>query len=498
MNGIQDITAQTVEQVAKTILDGGLSKAISVSNPAATGLTGVNLEAPAKQLVPLLTRMYGMIPRKNRSGSNASQWKAITGLTSPKPTVNESAASAQFTTTVAAKSATFKSFGVRGTVTREAVAASNGFDNALAKETANALLLGMKLQEQYFLGGNVTAFGAAPTGSAIAKATTAGSLGNATYYMRVQALTLPAAMRVNIARPAAINANSENMYDPTGKGYAAWASTDGIGALATEVNSGAITGSIALKCSWNASIPGACAYAVYVGTSTGDANLLLQAVTTQTQITLSTILTTGTIAANDASVSTANSNTADALAFDGMIPQILAGGGYTLPLGGKLTTSGGDVVQFQDALAALWDQAKIGKYLIACAGQESRSLAALQSGLTNSPQVQMPPGGVNVANVAAGYHVSTIVNTTTGDLCPVEVMPWMPGGSVLFIPLEIPYPDANADAAFDYAYGFDWERWDYGSTASSGPVYDFEVRTYGVLRGVYTGGCGYVYNIWRT
>jgi len=45
--------------------------------------------------------------------------------------------------------------------------------------------------------------------------------------------------------------------------------------------------------------------------------------------------------------------------------------------------------------------------------------------------------------------------------------------------------------------GYDWERWDYSSTRTTGPVYPFETRCYGVLRGVYPGGCGIIYNIFK-
>ena len=81
------------------------------------------------------------------------------------------------------------------------------------------------------------------------------------------------------------------------------------------------------------------------------------------------------------------------------------------------------------------------------------------------------------------------------DVVPVEVMPWMPGGMLMCLPTEVPYNDANITSPIDWCGAYDWERWDYASTTSTGPVYPFENRCYGALRLLFSGGCGLIYNI---
>jgi len=492
---IQEVTAQSLAEAAKVVGNGDLSKSITT----ATGLTGVRLDAAAKQLVPLMSPFRQSIPRMVKDGATASQWKAITGLSHPKLSVAEEAAGALFTTTVASKSASYKSMALRGKVTREAVAASQGFDPALRKETANTLLLAMKLEEIYILGGNVTATGnpAAPT---LTLATTAGSLApsTTTYYGRIVGLTALAANRVTINRPDDVNANSESMFD--GAVVAAFASTDGLTMEGAEGNSGAQTGtSKALKVTWTP-LAGCVAYAVFIGTSAGAANLWCQGIFTQTQVCFKTLQTSTTIKADSASIPAAD-DTADALSYDGIIPSLQAAGSgaYLRNLNAKLSQAGGEVAEVQEALAVLWDTMKLGKIRILVAGQEQRTITKLGILTGGGPTINVNPGDVNGrASIVQGYHVGYILNASTGDVCPVETMPWLPGGSILLLPMEIPYPDANQGSPFDMAMGFDWERWDYGTTSSTGPVYEFEVRCYGALRAIFTGGCGYIHNIHKS
>jgi hypothetical protein len=52
-------------------------------------------------------------------------------------------------------------------------------------------------------------------------------------------------------------------------------------------------------------------------------------------------------------------------------------------------------------------------------------------------------------------------------------------------------------APFTCVGNYDWFRWDYSSTTTTGPIYPFEVRCNGVLEGQFNGGCGVLYNIFK-
>ncbi len=485
---LQSVSQETImlaqQSLLKAMQDGTLAKSIAVS----TNLTGVVLEAPAKQLVPLQSPFRQTIPRLVKAGSNAVQWKAITALGMPKATTTEEAAGALFTTTVSPRSATYKNVALQGKVTREAVAASEGFDPALAKETANTLLLAMKMEEMQMLGGNITAL-AAPGSIVAAEANGLGSLAADTYYVNVRGMTLPAANRISIDRPADYT-SSNALLAGTARASIDPA-TDGLGQVGSEANAALSGGSDALKITW-APVPGAVAYAVYVGLATGAANLTCEAVVTQTTVSLTSLATGGDAA--DEAVSSA-----DALSYDGILQQCQVGGSgsYLKNVNAVLTGANGEILELQDAFQSIYDTAKVGKFRIQVGGFDSRILTRMGIAAGAGPTIFVNPQGSERAALMQGYHVGSVINAVTGDLCPVDVLPWLPGGTIMILPTEVPYPDANVPAPIDWVGGFDWERWDYASTPSTGPIFNFETRSWGVLRVLLTGGCGIIYNIFK-
>jgi hypothetical protein len=275
---------------------------------------------------------------------------------------------------------------------------------------------------------------------------------------------------------------------------------DGCTAAANETNSAATAGNNdALKITW-AAIPGAAAYAIFVGTATGAAAAKCEAIVTQTSITLTSLAATGQ-AANVAVAAggVATDSSQDVNSYDGIIAQLVAGGSgaYLLNLNNELTGSNGEVLQIQDMFQSLWDTVKVGKFRLLVSGLDSRILTRLGIAASAGPTIYVNPTDPARSNLLQGFHVGSIMNSISGNITPVDVLPWMPGGMIIALPEEIPYPDANITTPFDYVAGHDWERWDYASTATTGPIYNFDVRTYGVLRGLFTGGCGMIYNIFK-
>lgn len=492
MLNIEALTRETLAKASADLLksmnDGSLKKTINV----ATGLLGVNLQAPAHQLVPLMSPFRESITRRVKPGSNSDQWRNITGISSPKLSVAESAAAAQPVTTVASKTAGYKISGIGDEVTREAIAASQGFDPALSKATTNALLKAMQLEEQYFLGGNITALSTpgAPTVTEI-ESIAGATIGASAHFVRIAALTLPAMNRLTIQRPAKFAAGDAVLdgvataaVDPAADGVTV------VGAEGTVTTTGANN---SLRISWTA-VPGAAGYAVFVGTTTGAANLKCEAIVTQTLITLRSLAATGQAG------SALTGTSADALTYDGIIAQLVAAGSgaYTKNVGGLLTgaTADGEVVEIQEAFSAIYDAAKVGSFRVVLGGQEGRSVSA-RGNASNSTNIVLDPSSAGRVNMTIGIRVSEIINATTGDVCSVETAPWMPGGSILILPKVIPYADANISAPFEFVCGYDWERIDYAVAKANGPVYPFEIRNWGVLEGLFTGGCGYLFNIYR-
>lgn len=509
----QQLIQETLAKVAEATKAQGrqFQKTIDLS----VGLVGFNLQAPAKQLVPLMSPFYNSIPRKVKPGANSDNWRTITALSSPELFTTENAAANLFTTTLANRSAAFKVTGVRGQVSREAQAASQGFDDALAKETSNTLYNALKLTGQAYLYGNVTDFGA-PTGSIVVSEVnlpTGGQIAASAYFVRVVALTGMAANRVLIDVPkryGSIDGGGVGATSSYFNGRAVGAggvnalltvsAGSGVGVSAISAIEGTVTtagGSDGLKVTWNA-VPGAVAYAVFVGTATGAANLKCEGVFTQTSVTFLSLAGTG-IAGNAAEIPTAD-ETGNALHFDGILPQCLAGGSgsYLVNVNGPLTGTAalGEVVEIAEAFSAIYRTAKIGKFRLVMSGNDVRNLT--QKGIvSNAMQIFAQPTAEGRVRMSIGAHVGEVLNPVTGDICPVETEPWAEPGTLFILPTEIPYPDANIQNPFEWVGNYDWERWEYASTPSTGPIYPFETRSNGALEGLFTGGCGILYNIFN-
>jgi len=481
----QDTLARAVEAYRQALQNPAAIRAIDV----ATGLVGLQLEAPAKQLVPLMSPFRQKIGRKSQPGSNAIQWRAITAVKqNAKFSTTEGAAAGAIATTLVSKTATFKIVGTRGKVTREAIAHSRNYDDALAKETSNTLLLGMKLEEQCILGGNITAL-ATPTGTAVAVIVGGGTLAADAggYNVRIAALTLMAANRETIDRPAA--------YDGTHALLAGSAKTganpaaDGWTVPAARVVSAAVAANDRLKITWTA-VAGAAAYGIFMATATAATEQLI-AIVTQTSITITAHTAGGSaLAVGDAS-------SADANIFNGIVPLINAeASAYKKTLAGKLSTSGGEIVEIQDMFQSIWDTGKIDDMTLLVGGIDSRTLSRLLTAAGGGPTIFVSTGDEAArGQMTQGYHVGFIVNQVTGKRAMVEVLPWLPGGTIIALPNSIPYPDANISAPFEISTSYDWERYDYAATVATGPVTEFDIRAEEVLKDHFPAGCGIISNV---
>lgn len=494
------INEETRALLAKSVLEGMKSGSLRKTIDIATGLMGINLDAPAKQLVPLLSPFRQSIPRTVRAGSDASQWKAITKLSAPRLSSAARTAGRQQTHTVVSKSAAYKVMALGDDVSRESVAASEGFDPALAKATANCLLNYSKLEEIQILGGNTTAAIGVPAAPTVLGVATGGTIGAGTYTIRIFALALPAANRCTVGRTqdwdgteAKINAYAITASPNT---IAGLTDTDGVEAGSAESTTAALTGSTnSIRVAWTPTT-GAAAYAVSVGLATGITNGSFQVIVTQSKITLTSYIALGT---NVPGATTATSQ--DTLSYDGIITQLLAAGSgaYVKAVTDVLTAdpAKGEIAQLADAMQSIYDNAKIGRLRILAGGQEVRTLTA-KGVKMSAMQIFVSPSDPGAKSaVVFGAHVGEMINPITGDRCPVEALPWLPGGTIILLPMEIPYPDANASVPFDMAMGYDVERWDYASTAVTGPVYPFEVRSWGVPRAIFTGGCGILTDVFK-
>ena len=458
------------------------------------GLVGYNLEAPAKQIVPFLSPLRNKIPRKTSNTGVATHWKTITAVA---PSGNfgavEGARGGAVTTSLSDNSATYKIHSLQDSVSLEAIAGGRNFQDAKATAVTNLLLRTMTQEEiQILFGVTTTALGTVSLPSAVqgGSAGSGGSLASATYTVYCAAMTGVGANGVVLdVSASSLNLGSTGMIvgiaatNATGSAIAsAWTGVTAVSSAATAaVSAGAYLVMDATV------VSGACAYAWFVGLSAGPASL--QLVTSYNHGVLYSLASGGTLAST-----VSVDGTADAKTYDGILPQLLAGGCYYKNMNGaKFDKSGAGVQQLDDLCAYLYSRYKLGPTKIWCGYQAFGDITNAIVATGGSPTLFVMNELNTKANIVGGYRVATYVNKYyNGQQIELEVHPWMPASMVIALSETIPYPNANIPAAFEIENGYDYMQLEYAVTT---PKYEFEIRFYGAVKSYFPAACGVIMNL---
>lgn len=476
---VAGVSAETVEAVRAalasqaTVANGDpalLAQATTQGISTATGIVGINLEAPSKKLFPVLSPLRNRFPRIAAAmGATAVQWRAITAINAAntKAGVGEGLRNSVVSTTEVDKSQAYKSFGLDDSVTFEAQWAGRGFEDVRAMATSNLLSATMVEEEKIILGGNVGAIGKPASLTAATSTATGGSLSNGTAYdFAVSALTLYGYLNGAQGNDGSADADDE---------------TDGRTGTAT---TGA--GDEAIQLSWPA-VRGAVAYNVY-GSADGGTPFYIATVT-DCKYTVLSVPGSGNVA------NTAD-QTADALSFDGVIPQIqaAASGAYFADLEGAALTgdNAGGIVEIDEMLKSLWDEARIGPTVILVNAQEAMNMLTkiAANGSTTTFRLSMSVGADG--RVSGGMRLGSYLNKFTQQDIPIEIHPYLAPGTILALSERLPFPNNNVpnpfvvDVRAEYAQ-YDWalvqRKWEFGVYASE------------CLKVYFPAGCGSIVGI---
>lgn len=450
---IAEISAETLKAVRDAQSGGGqpvldLRKdATTQGMSQATSVMGYNLEAPSKKLFPWAAPLRKRFPRTGGQFGNAVNWLAIIAINAAKlkPGVAEGLRNAALSTSTSPRLAAFKSIGYDDFTTDEAQWAGRRFEDVKALSVANTLTSLMVGEEALILGGNVTAIGKpAATGFTAVDSANAGPFTATTAYdFAVSALTLYG-------------------YQNGATGRATGNSIDETDArtLTTFTTGSAKT---AVTLAWPA-VRGAVAYNVFIGVHSGT--LYYAFTTTQTKITIdSTVLAALPGAGN---VANNADQTADALSFDGLIPQIaLAGSGsYFKDLQGAALTpdNAGGIVEWDTALKAIWDASLLGPTLILVSSQEAgnalKKIAANGSTTVLRLNAQVGADGA----VTGGLYLGSYLNKYTQQSIEIMTHPKMPPGMTIFLSEKLPYPQNNVPNVIDMAVRQEYTQYDWART----------------------------------
>ena len=422
----------------------------------------------AKQLVPFASPLRNIIPRKLSKTGTSVHWKAITDIANTgKATTLEGTRGSGMSYTVADKLAAFKVIGLQDSVTLEAEAAGRNFQDVKATATTNLLLKVMTEEEKIILGGNTTSLGtvATPTATEVTDATS--TLTAVKHYVQCAALTLVAANRV-VTNNQVANMTGLAVAATDSSGNAISGAYDGVTAASTalEVTPSATGKGLQLSVT---PVQGALAYAWFVATS---ASTTLQAVTTNSTFYLNKLVTGGSAAP------TADGS-ADALAFDGIIPQIINGGGLYYDLANsQLTAAGGGIAELDEINSRLFNQYKNGPTRYLVSEQLAKDITSAIVKNQGAPTLFVNNGEKN--DITGNYMVKRYVNKSYGgENIIIDVHPWLPNGTMVVMCDRVPYPNANIPSVLEMECGYDYRQLEYAMTS---PKYEFEVRTYEALK----------------
>lgn len=514
--GLGDVSAESIAAVRNALASGRrvgadpdvIAKATTQGWSVSTGAVGLLLEPRLINLFPVLSPIRNWMSRHGApNGATAVQWRAITAINtaSLKAGVADGLRNSVVSTAERDRTQSFKSFGYDDFVTFDAQDSAANIYDLRAEASANLLAAVMATgEEPLILGGNVTATGA-PAGLAAvdAAAAVAGPLTASTAY------------------DFAVSALTQAGYSEGSTGHGtADAPDESTGATLTTYSTA--SGRTATTLSWSA-LRGAVAYNIFIGTHGGT--LYYAFTTTATKVTVVTAAGAATIAGapstypastvgtpvvvatlpSSGHVPNTGDQTADALAFDGLIPQFEAnagsqyydataayqGGGYFADLkGGTYTSDGGNgIVELDAALKSLWDTSRIGPTRIYVNSQEAESWGKLivQAGAGVGTYRWMQQVNAD-GSVTGGLVADSYRNKFTSPrIIPIEIHPYLAPGTVLLLSERLPFPRANVPSAFQLEVLREYTQYDWAQVQRR---WEFGIYARECLKVYFPAGCG--------
>lgn len=423
-------------------------KAWTQSASATSGITAYDLEAPAKQLYPILTPLRNEIPRVGGGVGTAVNWRAVTGVNTGllEVGVSEGNRGGVIAHTTADYTASYRGIGLEDNVTFESDYSAKSFDDVKALAVMGLLDSLMTGEEIIILGGDTSLnLGTTPTPTLSASAS-GGTLATAAAYSVIcVALTMSGFYSGSVAngiRATVSRTNADSSTDSYGGG-AARKSTNATVAVPSGA-AGSITATVT-------PVNGAVGYAWFWAATAGSE--ILGAITHLNSVVI-TATATGTQTA--ASLPAADKST-NAYVFDGLLTQAFTSGSGayikvmangTAGVGTGLTSDGaGGIVEFDALLKDRWDNYKMSPDTIWVSSTEQ---AALQKLILAAPTTQAQRFVFNVSQgkIMGGTIALSYLNKYgmygggeygQGKEIPIKIHPNMPAGTILFTTRKLPY-----------------------------------------------------------
>jgi hypothetical protein len=428
-------TKETLEMTKASLSNGApLHKGVTI----ASGLVAYDLQAPAKNIYPIITPLRNKLPRiQRRNPGDAAHWKQVSALNGSgwdsMGWVPEGQRSGTMSYTTANKTATYVTLGEEDYLTFEAEAAAEGFEDENTMVTLRLLQKMMRKEEIGLLAGNAGGVQLGTPGTVSTSASgSGGTLPATTYYVKAVALTLEGFKNSSLTTGVA---TTKTITGADGKTFVLNGGSSNASAEANQ----AVSAGNTLFCSLS-SIQGAVAYAWFAGTASGAETL--QAITTINSVSFSAPLTAGR---QTVTAITADNSSNPNLAFDGLLTQTMnpSNLGYvnylptgTAGTGTTLTSSGkGSVVEIDNMLQSMWDNYRISPTVLYVSSQELKNITTKCLSNSSAPLLRYDvPAAGGSYSLTAGGTIEFYFNPFSvdgGTKMPIKIHPDLPSGTLM-------------------------------------------------------------------
>ncbi len=504
MNAI--VTAETLAllKAAQGQPSDELRKAWTQSNSAISGITAYDLEAPAKQLYPVITPLRNMIPRVSGKGGIQANWRAVTGVNTAvtgSGYVSGGNRGAVITSTTADYTASYKGLGLEDSVTFEADYSAEGFQDVKALAVEGLLRAQMIFEEKVILGGNTSLSVANTPTPTLTSANTGGAIaGNVGMGVGCVALTFEGYLN------ASLTTGIVQSYTRTNADASTDVISGGTALPSSQANIlNACTASTLTISASVAAVAGAMGYAWFWGANA--ANITLGAITTINSILITSNIGLG-VAVSPGVVNfqalVATNKSTNSLAFDGLLTfaSQSALGSYqgtqavgTPGTGTPLTSDGaGGIVEIDAALKSFWDNYRLSPDTLWLNSQEMTNIGKkILAG--NSTAAQRFVFNADQGMVGGGIMVRSYLNKYSMDGAQelqLKLHPTMPPGTMLFTTNRLPYPLSNVTNILQMRMRRDYYQIEWPLVTRK---YQYGVYEDGVLQNYFPPAFGIITNI---
>ena len=420
-----------------------IQKDITLTSPLSTSFAAFDLEAPSKLLTPRPTPLRNRIPRKKGVGTS-HRVKRITGYTGTGtggqaqvwPGITESTTTAfgsinfergpKISYTADDLVLPYNSYSLSDSVSFDANFSGMGYQDLRQLSSTSTLYATMLMEERMMLMARGTASGYSGALAQVTSVVTASpvaatgqtALASGTYYVAVTA-------------DAGISGN-------------------GFGeSIASAIGSETVVTGDVLEITFPA-VTGALGYNIYVGTTTGLANLKYQGTVKGALKGVINGASATSLLANNFAFSTtgaaATRATADtsayATGYDGILPTVLgANSGSNNAINSTFSTANPGS-EFQTVFANLYSNVKADPDMVLLNGNDRKQLSdAIKSGSTANYRLVINDPGEG--GTTYGSIVTGLQNEVTGKAVDLMVHPWLNSGVAPVLSFTLPIPDTE-------------------------------------------------------